>query len=248
MATGARAPRRGQHKRVRRGNAEDAQAMREELLQAAVDVFTEGGASALTLRAVAQKVGVSAMTPYRYFPDKAALLVGVWRQVLEELAACVVAAIARVDGGRDKQRAAIDAFLRYYEERPEHYRLLFGFEPSRALQDPQLADDASPVYARAVEVQTAVTAAFAREIGATMEHARLAADVRLAMSLGYLHATLVVRRYPWTEAALLRPAYVEQVVQAVERCLLGDGGAVTPAPATPPARPAAAAGGRARRA
>jgi hypothetical protein len=40
------------------------------------------------------------------------------------------------------------------------------------------------------------------------------------MQLGYLHATLVNRRYEWSDRAPLRAAYIEQIVATVERCLL----------------------------
>ena len=60
--------------RVRRGNADDARQRRAELLAATMQLFSEGGLDAVSMRAVATKVGVSTMTPYYYFADKPALL------------------------------------------------------------------------------------------------------------------------------------------------------------------------------
>ena len=65
--------------RVRRGSEADADKLRDELLAAALALFMEGGVESVTMRALATKVGVSAMTPYRYFEDKNHLLRGISR-------------------------------------------------------------------------------------------------------------------------------------------------------------------------
>ena len=52
-------------------------ALRETLLAAAIEVVARQGADALSLRGLAQAVGVSSAAPYRHFPDRAALLAAV---------------------------------------------------------------------------------------------------------------------------------------------------------------------------
>ena len=49
--------------RVRRGSEDDARKLHDELLAAALALFIEGGLPAVTMRAVATRVDVSAMTP-----------------------------------------------------------------------------------------------------------------------------------------------------------------------------------------
>src|SRR5258706_4489038 len=68
--------------RVRRGNADDHERMRQRCLAAAESLFANGGVEAVTMRAVAAKVGVPPMAPYRYFYDKAELLSGLWQSVI----------------------------------------------------------------------------------------------------------------------------------------------------------------------
>ena len=50
---------------------------RERLCDAAERLFAEHGAEAVTIRQLAAAVGVSSMTPYRYFKDKDAILAAV---------------------------------------------------------------------------------------------------------------------------------------------------------------------------
>lgn len=212
-------------KRVRRGSAEDAQQLREDLLAAAMGLFADGGLDAVTMRAVAEQVGVSVMTPYRYFADKAELLRGLWQSVLRDTCDEMRAAVEEQRGGRARQRAMIEAFVGYWEAHPDHFRLVY--QTDRVTQHaPKVGLTEMPVYAEMLQLVQDVTADVAREIGAGTEHQKLAGDVRFAMMLGYLQAALVNRRYPWSEAALLRRTYIDEVMAAVERVLLGSAGSV----------------------
>jgi AcrR family transcriptional regulator len=55
----------------------DAEAKRNEILDAATELFTQHGYEGTSLKAIATSAGVTANTIYWYFPDKDALLVGV---------------------------------------------------------------------------------------------------------------------------------------------------------------------------
>ncbi len=208
-----------ERRRVRRGNEDDANALRAELLAAAMHQFAHGGLEAVTMRGVAGAVGVSVMTPYRYFADKADLLGGLGQSVIRAVCDRMTVAIAAAKTGSAKQRASLDAFLGYWEEHPDHYRLVYMTEQTTGRDAPSNMTR-SPVYAEIVELVAGVTRAVAAEIGASLANARLAGDIRFMMQLGYLHATLVNRRYEWSDRAPLRAAYIEQIVATVERCLL----------------------------
>jgi AcrR family transcriptional regulator len=205
--------------RVRRGNEDDARQLRTELLDAALAIFGSQGLDAVSIRAVAAAVGVSPMTPYRYFADKADLLSGLWRFALEALCEQLQTAIAGATGGRARQLAMIDAFLAFWEARPDHYRLVYTNDSPAAGQPPAHFLEA-PVYARLIELVRGVTEGVAKEIGGDLGRAKLAGDIRFTMMLGYLHAMLITCRYPWSERALLRASYIEQIAASVERCLL----------------------------
>ena len=60
--------------RARRGNAEDAQRMRNAMTEAALALFAQGGLDAVSMRGLSARLNISAMTPYHYFADKAELL------------------------------------------------------------------------------------------------------------------------------------------------------------------------------
>lgn len=225
--------------RVRRGNAEDAERTRDSLLAAAEKLFAEQGLEAVTIRAVAALAGMSAMTPYRYFADKAELLAGLWQSVLSAVHQRMVVAIGAHRGGRARQRASLDAFLGYWEEHPDHYRLVYMTE--QTTRGSEAAFVSVPIYKDMLDLVQGVTKDLAAEIGADMTHAKIAGDIRFTMLLGYLNAQLVNRRYPWSDPKSLRAAYIEQIIATVERCLLeGAGTALQPIPRARTLRPRAA--------
>ncbi len=220
--------------RVRRGSAADADRLRDELLSAALALFIDDGLEAVTMRAVAMRVGVSAMTPYRYFEDKGHLLRGIWQYVLSAAWQQMLAASQGVAGAQERIRAQVNAFIDYWEANPQHYRLVYMTEQTtRSDEQGRLAT--LPIYASVLEASLEASRALAVQIGGDPAHAKLASDMRFLMVSGYLHARLVNRRYPWTPVDVLRPAFVELTLQAMASCLR-DGPQKAPAPAKKIAR------------
>jgi AcrR family transcriptional regulator len=224
--------------RVRRGSAADADRLRDELVAAALALFMEGGLEAVTMRAVATQVGVSAMTPYRYFEDKGHLLRGIWQHVLGTAWQAMLAASQGLADVRDRIRAQIDAFIDYWEANPQHYRLVYMTEQTTR-RDEHSTLAALPIYFSVLDASLTASRELAEQVGGDPAHAKLASDIRFMMVSGYLHARLVNRRYPWGDVDVLRPAFVELVIEAMTSCLRNG-------PQKAPARGKKAAKARAR--
>lgn len=206
--------------RVRRGNAEDADQLRNELVDASLALFAEGGLEAVSIRSVSARVGISAMTMYRYFADKAELLSGLSTHALLGSLHALQERLAGVKGGRKRHRLAMEAFIDYWESNPDEYCLVYGFTEISAGRARKSSLAQPPQYAEYLALHLQLTEDLAQEIKAPPERVKLAQDLRFAMMLGYLHGTMVFRRYPWSDAVLLKEAFIEQAQQAVERCLL----------------------------
>jgi AcrR family transcriptional regulator len=204
--------------RVRRGNAEDAAHLRRDLLAAAEALFSEGGLEAVSVRKVAARVGVSAMTPYRYFTDKAELLVGLWEFVMQGLLASIQAEVAGHTDAAARMRAAADGFLSYWETYPDRYRLVYMSE--RTTQREEKSEfTAATVYGEILGLASSVTLDYAKSLGADPRNAPTADDLRFTMLIGYLHTTLIVKRYPWNNRAVLREACLAHLMATVRHCL-----------------------------
>ncbi|MBJ8347603.1 TetR/AcrR family transcriptional regulator [Antrihabitans sp. YC2-6] len=94
------------------------------LVNAAVELLEEGGASALSLRAAARRAGVSTAAPYRHFPDRGALLSAVAAVGYRELGASLMAANPTPSTVDDVADIAI-AYVRFALDRPGLFRAMF---------------------------------------------------------------------------------------------------------------------------
>jgi AcrR family transcriptional regulator len=125
--------------------------LREEILAAAEALLDEAGdESALTLRAVAARTGVTSPAVYRHFADKSALIAAVCMRVWEALGSQVRAAIAAREDPFQGLRHGAVAFLRFGLEHPVQYRLLMMGRP-RPGHEPRPEQEAALACLRYVE-------------------------------------------------------------------------------------------------
>ena len=99
--------------------------LRSALVTVGLAILAEGGPTALSLREVARRAGVSAMAPYRHFVDKAALLAAIAEVGFERLTAAQLAA----DAHHDASEALVGQGVAYVDfacENPALFRLMFG--------------------------------------------------------------------------------------------------------------------------
>jgi AcrR family transcriptional regulator len=108
--------------RSRRGEGER---LRDEILAAADELLVETASEdAVSIRAVADAVGVTPPSIYRHFPDKTSLLVAVCLRSFDSFAE-VMRDARHPDHPLESLRALARAYVRYGLEHPEHYRIMF---------------------------------------------------------------------------------------------------------------------------
>jgi len=104
--------------------------LRAEILKGATELLEQTGSEeAVTLRAIARQVGISAPSIYSHFPDREAIVDaivdGAFRDFNVAIEAASDAAGRAGQGPLGRLRAAGTAYLRFAAERPNRYRLLF---------------------------------------------------------------------------------------------------------------------------
>jgi AcrR family transcriptional regulator len=121
--------------------------LRNGLLEAARAILEEESLSALTLRAVARKAGVSHAAPYRHFPNHEALLVELSLEGFDELREALAEA-AKAQGSESDKIATIGAaYMRFVAQRPALARLMFGSQLPNRDQFPTLGLKANSIGA-----------------------------------------------------------------------------------------------------
>jgi len=116
--------------------AEDIEAFRERLCDIAEEKFAALSIEGVTLRDIAAAMGVSPMTPYRYFKDKDAILAAVRARAFDRFAE----AMEKAETRRTQRKAAFTGalYVDWAMANPAAYRLMFDTQQPTASNYPDL--------------------------------------------------------------------------------------------------------------
>ena len=135
--------------------------LREQILEAARELFTNLGYEAVSMRRIADKIGYSPTTIYLHFADKQALITELCTADFLNLAKHFQTALQDGDPLM-RLRAIAGAYLTFAQRMPNHYRMMFMTpHPAVAVEQRQIAKGNVEVDAWAV-IQAAVEDAQAK--------------------------------------------------------------------------------------
>jgi AcrR family transcriptional regulator len=104
---------------------EEVEDFREKLTETAARLFAKRGQEGFTLRELAAEVGVSPMTPYRYFKDKNEIFAAVRARAFSRFAEAIEKAYAAPGTAIERAQAAGEAYVRFAFKETASYRLMF---------------------------------------------------------------------------------------------------------------------------
>ena len=117
---------------------DEIQDFRDRLVAVASTLFVERGYSGVTFRALAEGIGCSPTTPYRYFQDKDEIFAAVRTAAYEHFAATLEAAALPVLDPLERLREIGRAYVRFGIEYPEAYQLMFALRQTHPDDYPDL--------------------------------------------------------------------------------------------------------------
>jgi AcrR family transcriptional regulator len=182
------------------------------LVAAALTAVERAGPEAVSLRDLAQSLGVSRAAPYRHFPDRDSLMAAVAARGFEDLNTLYKAALASPGDGRERLETATRAFFDFAAKRPGLFRLMFDSDllardhPPASLIPP--ADESYRLLWRAVE--GAYPDADEREVKA-----------RTLTMWSATHGYLSLSRGGRIKPFMIDPLSEEEVVEAVIAAAIG---------------------------
>ncbi len=178
--------------------------MRARITDAARALFLGEGYRAVSMRRIAAGVGCSPMTLYGYFPAKIDLLGQLWKDVFTQL----FADLHRIahDGLTpfDELKLVSCAYVRYWVDHPDHYRMVFMSEgvsqPEVSLfaTDGQIAQHYALFYAlikRACRIE---------QVGLI-----LFGECLICALNGIAHNLITMSGYPWSKPEKLAETLVD---------------------------------------
>jgi AcrR family transcriptional regulator len=118
-------PKPGTSARTRNRRGEGAR-LREEIVEAASALLEQSGnESAITLRAVARQIGISAPSIYPHFASPKAILAAVLARAYDALLARLRLAVEGEQDAVTRLRTLARAYVSFAAEQPQRYRILF---------------------------------------------------------------------------------------------------------------------------
>lgn len=100
--------------------------LRSSLLEAATDLIQEGGVEALSMRKLADCVGVSRTAPYHHFADKQELLSALAEAGFQQYERGVAKVLADEPDPQRQLSQFVHHYLNFALEHPQAYNLMFG--------------------------------------------------------------------------------------------------------------------------
>ncbi len=116
----------------------DVADFRERLCEAATEIYVEKGLEGLNMRELAGRLGISAMTPYRYFKDKDSILSAIRSRAFNRFADRLEETMAAPVAPAEKNDAVAKAYVRFALEQSCCYRLMFDLSCPHLEPAPEL--------------------------------------------------------------------------------------------------------------
>jgi len=177
--------------RARRGQGAQ---LREELVAATERLLAAtGDEEAVSIRAIAEAVGVSPPAIYLHFPDKDALIFEVCAIRFGELDHAIEEAAAGVEDPLDALLVRGKAYVRFAVEHPEQYRVLFL---PRGLGRKMTADELRSTSAFGNLIRAVERAQRAGAIGTDRGAIEMAMEL-WAVAHGVASLLIGVNEFPW---------------------------------------------------
>lgn len=117
----------------------DVADFRDRLCQAAAGIFAEKGLSAFNMRDLADRLGISAMTPYRYFKNKEEIFAAVRARAFSRFADQLEIASATPGSAIEKSAAVGQAYVQFALQEQAYYRLMFDLSQPHGEIVPELS-------------------------------------------------------------------------------------------------------------
>lgn len=179
--------------------------LRQRILQAVARLHGLGGYDAVTMRAVAKDVGVSAMSLYRYFPNKAALLKEVWSGVLDEALSAARANNQLDTSSIGRLRRLYTSYIQFWLAHPQDFRLVF--DPNSELPADLVTN--GPAIRFREEAESLIAAC--QGTGASAEQLAQAYDLCRLKVVGYLYTCICLEAKPHRSPEHLLVALLDDI-------------------------------------
>ncbi len=169
---------------------------RQLIAKTAESLFQEEGYANVSIRRLANEVGCSPMTLYKYYDSKLAILQTLWTVVFRAVFGEIRARLESVTDPKERLQLACQLYVGYWLANPEHYRLVFmadgvtQSDVSLFVDNPEILADFE-LFPQAIALAAG---------GIAEESLQLNTDLILGALHGIAHNKITISAYPWSDA------------------------------------------------
>ena len=173
---------------------EQREEMRDKIAAVAKKMFMEEGFRVVSMRKLASEIGCAPMTLYQYYENKLSILQTLWVHVFAELEQLLEESQTVTEPG-NRLRLLMKAYVSYWIDRPEHYRLVFMTE-GVSQSDVNVFLDAPQV-----KKMFGLFGAVLQQLNPTADEHRIGLhlDFLLSTMQGVIHNRITISGYPWCD-------------------------------------------------
>ncbi|AHE56751.1 TetR/AcrR family transcriptional regulator [Sphingomonas sanxanigenens] len=179
---------------------------REEIIAAALTLFTRYGVYNVTTRQIARAVGISQPSLYAHFASSAEIAEEICVRGFSDLSQELSAAFAAANGRTDRLKQAARAYIAFGLDNPDVYRIAFMLEKPW--------EEANHEGGRVMEAGLGAFNLLAETVTQDMDDGGRLAAQSIWATLHGLVALLIARpHFPWVDRDALISAQVDRAVQ-----------------------------------
>ncbi|HEX2907335.1 MAG TPA: TetR/AcrR family transcriptional regulator [Phototrophicaceae bacterium] len=125
--------------------------LKNALIRAGIEILSQDGMQALSLRQVAKQAGVSHTAPYAHFADKQALIAAIAAAGYQKLYQQLVAAQENQNDALARLVALAQAYVQFALDEPDHFKITFSGIVETEQNYPEYVEQSKQCFALVVD-------------------------------------------------------------------------------------------------
>lgn len=190
----------------RRRTREQGSDFRNQLIEAARELFVNEGFDAVSIRKIAARAGCPTMTFYVYFKSKRALLHHIWGDVTVEARALASKAVDPAAPASARVRAYILAIVDYWLAHPDSYRVMYMNQDFVEPGEEQYFSAALEAEGRLLELESLIEAGIAEGVFQPADPVEIS-QVLYSASIGLAHLLITVPEHSWRRETMAQTTF-----------------------------------------
>ena len=193
----------------------EKEALRQDILDAARELFVKEGYENVSMRRIAEKIEYSPTTIYLYFEDKASLLFAICEETFAKLAKRMEAITQQHDDPVVALKKGCRAYVEFGLKYPNHYRVTFINHPQlNVIPDKYLSEDSMGMRAFAC-LRSAVEKCIRQGI---FHQTDVEAVSQIMWAAGHGVTSLLITKphFPWVNKNQLIDLMLDSVIEGLK--------------------------------